>query len=222
MSISPTLLEILVCPRCKSTLNYQSKNDSLLCENCSLLYPIREGIPILLEEEAFDMKDQANGKKDATHLPVALFKIKEGPNQGEVIKLPLGACKAIGRKITDADKTQLVNLDPTVPLDDFTKKLVLNYISKKMGKAPKAGAVSLGADLNLGEFKRLNDLVLNDPAISRLHAMIFFDENGVGILDLVSRNGTFVNGEEIESKPLQNGDLIEIGSTKIVFSLSGA
>jgi len=36
----------------------------------------------------------------------------------------------------------------------------------------------------------------------------------------VSRNGTYVNGQEIESRALKEGDLIEIGATKIVFSLN--
>lgn len=147
----------------------------------------------------------------------ALFKVTEGPNQGNLIKLPLGSCKAIGRNIDDVNKTQLVSLDPTVPLDDFTKKLVLNYLSKKMGKAFQ-GDPKLDKN-DLGEFKRLPDLVLDDPAISRLHAIIFHDQSGVGILDLVSRNGTYVNGQEIESHTLQNGDVIEIGGTKILFDV---
>lgn len=148
----------------------------------------------------------------------ALFKITEGSNQGNVVKLPLGSCKAIGRSIDDANKTQLVSLDPTVPLDDFTKKLVLNYLSKKLGKVFPTGESKTDKN-GLGEFKRLADLVLDDPAVSRLHAMIFYDQSGVGILDLVSRNGTYVNGKEIESHTLQKGDVIEIGATKITFSL---
>jgi pSer/pThr/pTyr-binding forkhead associated (FHA) protein len=48
--------------------------------------------------------------------------------------------------------------------------------------------------------------------------MMFHDVNGAGILDLVSKNGTYVNGEEVESKSLQDGDLVEVGSSKLVFS----
>jgi pSer/pThr/pTyr-binding forkhead associated (FHA) protein len=46
--------------------------------------------------------------------------------------------------------------------------------------------------------------------------MIFYDDAGVGILDLVSKNGTFVNGEEVESRILVGGDTIEIGECRIV------
>jgi hypothetical protein len=46
------LLEILVCPQCKSALIHERKNDELVCGHCSLAYPVREGIPVLLVEEA--------------------------------------------------------------------------------------------------------------------------------------------------------------------------
>ena len=107
-------------------------------------------------------------------------------------------------------------MDFTMALDDFTKKLIMNYIAKKSPNDKKA-STETSTD-NIGNFKRLPALVLDDPAISRLHAMIFHDSNGAGILDLVSKNGTYVNGEEVESKSLQNGDLVEVGGTKMVFS----
>lgn len=220
MAIASELLEILVCPRCKGALAYQSKNDGLLCQACSLLYPIREGIPVLLDEEAFEVGVGGEAMVKSTKAVVGYFKIQEGPNQGEVIKLPLGSCRAIGRSIDDVNKTQVFSLESTVPLDDFTKKLVLNYLGKKMGKSLNPSASTPGGEGGLGSFKRLPDMVLNDPSVSRLHAMIFHDDSGAGVLDLVSRNGTYVNGQEIESRPLKEGDMIEIGATKIVFSLN--
>ena len=48
-------------------------------------------------------------------------------------------------------------------------------------------------------------------------AMVFSDGENVAILDLVSKNGTFVNGQEIESHMLEKGDIIELGDTTIVF-----
>jgi uncharacterized protein YbaR (Trm112 family) len=213
MAIASELLEILVCPKCKGALIYQSKGDALHCESCLLLYPIHDGVPIMLEEEALEVREGGEVMAKTAKAQVVLFKIKEGSNQGEVIKLPQGSCKAIGRSVDDVNKTQVFSMEPTVPLDDFTKKLVLNFLSQKMGKK----GASVGEE-GLGAFKRLPDLVLNDPAVSRLHAMIFYDESGAGILDLVSRNGTYVNGQEVESRMLKDGDLIEIGATQIMFS----
>jgi uncharacterized protein YbaR (Trm112 family) len=50
--ISDELLEILACPVCKGDLEYNKEENKLICHKCRLKYPIREGIPIMLEEEA--------------------------------------------------------------------------------------------------------------------------------------------------------------------------
>lgn len=46
------LLEILVCPVCKGPLDYRQVDLELVCKPCRLAYPIRDDIPIMLEEEA--------------------------------------------------------------------------------------------------------------------------------------------------------------------------
>ncbi|QGM46198.1 Trm112 family protein [Methylocystis heyeri] len=50
--IDPRLLEILVCPLTKSTLEYDSARQELISRSAHLAYPIRDGIPIMLPEEA--------------------------------------------------------------------------------------------------------------------------------------------------------------------------
>lgn len=52
MAIDQALLEILVCPKCKGDIHLNERKDGLICENCRLLYEIREDIPIMLIEEA--------------------------------------------------------------------------------------------------------------------------------------------------------------------------
>ncbi|MEJ2040781.1 MAG: Trm112 family protein [Desulfosarcinaceae bacterium] len=52
MAIDQALLEILVCPKCKGDIHLNERQDGLICENCRLLYEIREDIPIMLIEEA--------------------------------------------------------------------------------------------------------------------------------------------------------------------------
>lgn len=51
-SINPKLLEILVCPLTKDELIYDSKAQELISKKAKLAYPIRDGIPIMLIEEA--------------------------------------------------------------------------------------------------------------------------------------------------------------------------
>ncbi len=50
--IDKKLLSILVCPVTKAPLEYDEENQELVCKASGLAYPIREGIPVMLEEEA--------------------------------------------------------------------------------------------------------------------------------------------------------------------------
>ena len=51
-SIDPKLLEILVCPWTKGPLEYDQNKQELISRSAKLAYPIRDGIPIMLPEEA--------------------------------------------------------------------------------------------------------------------------------------------------------------------------
>lgn len=46
------LLEILVCPVCKGPLDYRKAKFELVCKPCRLAFPIKDDIPVMLEEEA--------------------------------------------------------------------------------------------------------------------------------------------------------------------------
>jgi uncharacterized protein YbaR (Trm112 family) len=50
--IDPKLLEILVCPMTKGRLEYDAEHQELISRSAKLAYPIRDGIPIMLPEEA--------------------------------------------------------------------------------------------------------------------------------------------------------------------------
>jgi uncharacterized protein YbaR (Trm112 family) len=50
--MDPKLLDILVCPVCKGPLVYRKSEQTLVCKADRLAYPIRDGIPVMLEEEA--------------------------------------------------------------------------------------------------------------------------------------------------------------------------
>ena len=51
-TIDPKLLEILVCPLTKTPLNYNKETQELVSEQACLAYPIRNGVPIMLVDEA--------------------------------------------------------------------------------------------------------------------------------------------------------------------------
>lgn len=46
------LLEILVCPLCKGPLLYRRTQGELICKPCRLAYPVKDDIPVMLEDEA--------------------------------------------------------------------------------------------------------------------------------------------------------------------------
>ncbi|MBI5809792.1 MAG: Trm112 family protein [Deltaproteobacteria bacterium] len=52
MTIDKELLDILVCPKCKGGIRLTKKKDGLACERCRLVYPIKDGIPVMLIDEA--------------------------------------------------------------------------------------------------------------------------------------------------------------------------
>ena len=52
ISVDKELLSILVCPVSKAPLDYDNKQQELICNASGLAYPIRDGIPVMLESEA--------------------------------------------------------------------------------------------------------------------------------------------------------------------------
>ena len=55
-TISKELLKIIACPKCKGEVELSPKGDALICERCRLVYEIREGIPIMLVDEALSLE----------------------------------------------------------------------------------------------------------------------------------------------------------------------
>lgn len=62
-----------------------------------------------------------------------------------------------------------------------------------------------------------NSLSLKDPEVSRSHAIIFEQESEVIIKDLKSRNGVYVNGEQVAESALRPGDEIIVGASVLIF-----
>jgi uncharacterized protein YbaR (Trm112 family) len=57
MALSEELLDILACPKCKGDIYLNDAKNGLICENCKLLYEIRDDIPIMLIDEAKPIED---------------------------------------------------------------------------------------------------------------------------------------------------------------------
>lgn len=59
--VDPKLLEILVCPQSHGPLRYDRERQELVSEQAGLAYPVRDGIPILLVDEARRLDDEEGG-----------------------------------------------------------------------------------------------------------------------------------------------------------------
>src|SRR5512133_2891932 len=69
------------------------------------------------------------------------------------------------------------------------------------------GIITIGRDIT-------NDIVINDPEVSRHHCRLTLGGGGHTVEDLGSTNGTFVNGQRLAgARPLSNGDMLGMGET---------
>jgi pSer/pThr/pTyr-binding forkhead associated (FHA) protein len=95
-------------------------------------------------------------------------------------------------------------------------KLTLKLKEQKIGDYP----LQKGVSLTIGRRKK-NDVIIDDLAVSGHHAKIDSVGDGFVLIDLQSKNGSFVNEQLISSHWLKNGDTINIGEHCLVFHYSG-
>lgn len=75
-----------------------------------------------------------------------------------------------------------------------------------------------GDTYTLGRHKN-NDISVGDPKVSSFHARIDRSADGFVLVDLGSRNGTFVNGKRIESSVLKTGDEVRLGTARLLYKV---
>ena len=72
------------------------------------------------------------------------------------------------------------------------------------------------AMVSIEAYRRDDDIPVWDQRMSQPHAILLFDETGANIVDMGSRNGTFLNGERVGAAGIADGDLIRCGTTRIL------
>jgi hypothetical protein len=144
----------------------------------------------------------------------AALAVTSGPNEGDSVRLEVGSCRLVGRHLSESE-TVLIDRDGNRLLDGQAAELVTKHLKDK---SPPLGQKA-GAGFNVSAFERGPDIILKDDSISRAHAMIFYDKSGVGVIDLASTNGTFLNSERVGSALVKDGDVLTVGKSDLTIKL---
>jgi hypothetical protein len=140
-----------------------------------------------------------------------------------------------GRTATPVATPVSVEFNPApvaVKPEDDTKEIVRPQAQPYMAKASKLTVSRLvmvqgGQDTSfplvrdtytLGRHRN-NDIVINDPKVSSFHARIDRTADGFVLVDLKSRNGSFVNGKRISHGVLATGDEVRLGTARLLYKV---
>ena len=124
----------------------------------------------------------------------------------------------LGATPSDDETTDALELDP-----EFSHRLDRQRFSTDTGlfvveSGPKAGArYGLEADLTTVGRHSAADILLDDVTVSRRHVEVERSGDRYRVKDTGSLNGTYLNGDRIESGWLDDGDVLQVGRFKLVF-----
>jgi hypothetical protein len=119
------------------------------------------------------------------------------------------------RKLDD-DTKEIVSPDAVQYLDASNKITVSRLV---LVKDRKETSFPLIRDTYTLGRHRNNDIVISDPKVSSFHARIDRSQDGFSIVDLKSRNGSYVNGRRIETARLKTGDEIRLGTARLHYKI---
>ncbi len=108
----------------------------------------------------------------------------------------------------------------TVFLEKGAQKLELQKYKLSVEEGPNKGVTKTfkSRQVEIGTAPDTT-FILDDGTVSRIHAKILVDENGYALIDMESRNGTYINGLRANEVYLENGSVFNLGETKIKFTL---
>jgi len=170
-----------------------------------------------------------------------VFKMGEGKTVGELLKSAAQSRAELTKTLQNLEEHGLiVRVDGGVASDTAQTKIDVlpprppTLPRTTLPKRPKRVAGSLTADAPDGSIYPLiddeytigrestNTIVLRDGSISAKHAVVTRTSEGWTILDLASRNGTFVNGEPVQDRRLlSDNDIVRLGKVILTFNIAG-
>ena len=134
---------------------------------------------------------------------VDLF-VLEGEERGMRFTVEFGTYRVLGRAGDATDSTLQMTREGDRALDSDQLAVVDTVLDGRASRGIRTRVKTRGADI-----------LLQDQGVSRTHAMVFADAEGVSVADLMSTNGTKVNGGPISDVDMKPGDVLQIGKTKL-------
>ena len=144
----------------------------------------------------------------------AVFTVTAGPNDGDTVSIDQGSCRLIGRHLSETE-TAFIDRDGNRILDSAAADILTKHLKERAPDVTIGGVSAFNAEA----FDRGPDVIFADDSISRAHAMLFYDNSGVGIIDLASTNGTFINTERVGSSLVADGDVIALGNSELAVKI---
>jgi pSer/pThr/pTyr-binding forkhead associated (FHA) protein len=131
----------------------------------------------------------------------------EGPDRGMRYTVEEGSYRVLARAQDDSTSTVQMTNDGARALDKDAQA--------RADEALRGPGTSGGDRARTAFRKRGPDIVLKDGSVSRTHALVFVERDAISVADLMSTNGTRVNGDTIRDVDLREGDVIHLGKTKL-------
>jgi hypothetical protein len=128
----------------------------------------------------------------------------EGPDKGMRWSVEEGTYRVLARAQDERQSTLQMTADGDRALDKEQEKLLGDLLGKQRTHRARTHIK-----------KRGPDVVLSDGSVSRTHALVFVDGEGASVADLMSTNGTKVNGVQVKDQEIKAGDVIHVGKTKL-------
>jgi hypothetical protein len=118
---------------------------------------------------------------------------------------------------TSQDTRQIVDPRAAPYLDNARRMSVARLVLKASGKEERSFPLSRESS-TLGRHRN-NDIVISDPKVSSFHARVDRTTEGHLLVDLGSRNGSFVNGRRVTQQKLASGDELRVGTARLNYQV---
>jgi pSer/pThr/pTyr-binding forkhead associated (FHA) protein len=143
-----------------------------------------------------------------------ILEVDKGPNLGSKYELTPRSYRAVGRS-GGAEVTVQLSREGDRQLEPDDVRVVEAHLQKR----DRSQSEEPAGNLRIGAYRRGRDVLLDDDKISRKHAMFFLDDEGPSVVDLLSTNGTHVNGKRVSDSDLVEGDIVNVGRTRFIIRI---